>query len=62
MERKYSMTTVKKDCFQRCVLENADPVEEGPRSQKGLFSQAWVFKALPADTKKRDELKNRGVR
>ena len=29
LEGKYSVTTVKTDCFQRCVLENADPVEEG---------------------------------
>lgn len=56
------MTTVKKDCFQRWT-ESADPVEEGPRSQKEFYSvKPEYLKCLPADTKKRDELKNRGVR
>ena len=54
------MTTVKIDCFQRCVLENTDPVEEG-RQVTGLLVQACVFKVLPADTE-RDVLENRAVR
>lgn len=63
LKGKYSTTTVKIDCFQRCVLENTDPVEEGLQvTERSAQSGLHMFKVLPADMKERDAMENRAVR